>query len=85
MSYEKQDIEQLKIAYTAITSLLASNEALSDLLVVMAHAFDDEMLKALTLTAEWQKYLDSKRELEKTRELIEIFSAELKKLDASGN
>jgi hypothetical protein len=49
----------------------------------MAHALDEEVLKALTMTAEWQKYLESKRELENTRELIAIFAAELKNLDAS--
>jgi hypothetical protein len=83
MNDKKLDIQQAKIAYTAINSLLASNEALSDLLVVMAHALDEEVLKALTMTAEWQKYLESKRELENTRELIAIFAAELKNLDAS--
>ncbi|HEY8562938.1 MAG TPA: hypothetical protein VIL74_21345 [Pyrinomonadaceae bacterium] len=70
-----------KLAYTIIQSLLKNNEALSDLLVVMAHALDEDVVKALTATNEWQNYLEAKRELENTRIQIEKFTEELKKLE----
>jgi hypothetical protein len=70
-----------KLAYTIIQSLLDSHEALSDLLVVMSHALDEDVLKALTGTNEWQRYLESKRNLETTRVQIEKFTQELQKLE----
>jgi hypothetical protein len=80
---EKPDIDlpNAKLAYTIIQSLLASNEALSDLLAVMAHVLDEDVAKALTNTSEWQNYIDSKRELENTKLQIEKFTEELKKMD----
>lgn len=75
------DLPNAKLAYTIIQSLLQSNEALSDLLVVMAHALDQEVTKALTATNEWQNYLESKRNLENTKAQIEKFTEELKKLE----
>jgi hypothetical protein len=75
------DLPNAKLAYTIIQSLLASNEALSDLLVVMAHALDEDVTKALTQTREWEAYLESKRNLEETKLQIEKFTAELKKLE----
>ena len=80
---EKPDIDlpNAKLAYTIIQSLLASNEALSDLLAVMAHVLDEDVAKALTNTNEWQNYIDSKRELENTKLQIEKFTEELKKMD----
>lgn len=75
------DLPNAKLAYTIIQSLLKSNETLSDLLVLMAHALDEDTLKALTNTNEWQNYLDAKRELENTKLQIEKFTEELKKLE----
>jgi len=75
------DLPNAKLAYTIIQSLLKSNEALSDLLVVMAHVLDEDTVKALTNTNEWQNYMDSKRELENTKLQIEKFTEELKKLE----
>ena len=75
------DLENAKLAYTIIQSLLQANESLSDLLVLMAHALDEDVTKALTQTGEWQKYLESKRELEVTKEQIERFTAVLKELE----
>ena len=75
------DLTNAKLAYTIIQSLLVANESLSDLLVVMAHALDEDVTKALTMTNEWQKYLESKRNLEVTKERIEKFTAELKRLE----
>lgn len=75
------DLPNAKLAYTIIQSLLQANESLSDLLVVMAHALDEDVTKALTLTGEWQKYLESKRELEVTKEQIERLTEVLKAME----
>jgi hypothetical protein len=77
------DLPNAKLAYTIIQSLLEGQEALSDLLVLMAHALDEDVTKALTMTGEWQKYLESKRELENTKLQIEKFTTALKKLEGS--
>lgn len=75
------DLPNAKLAYTIIQSLLDGHEALSDLLVVMSHALDEDTLKALTATNEWQSYLESKRNLESTHAQIEKFTAELRRLE----
>jgi len=75
------DLPNARLAYTIIQSLLDAHEALSDLLVVMSHAIDEDVLKALTNTGEWEKYLESKRMLEGTRVQIEKFTEELKRLE----
>ena len=75
------DLPNAKLAYSIIQSLLDGHEALSDLLVVMSHALDEDTLKALTATNEWQNYLDSKRNLENTKAQIEKFTEVLKKLE----
>lgn len=74
------DLENARLAYTIIQSLLDGHEALSDLLVLMSHALDEDTLKALTGTNEWQMYLESKRGLETTRAQIERFTEELKRM-----
>lgn len=75
------DLPNAKLAYTIIQSLLGGHEALSDLLVLMAHALDEDVTKALTMTGEWQKYLESKRELENTKLQIEKFTETLRLLE----
>jgi len=75
------DLSNAKLAYTIIQSLLKNQEALSDLLALMAHALDEDVAKALTNTNEWEKYLESKRELDNTHLQIEKFTEELKKLE----
>ena len=75
------DLPRAKLAYTIIQSLLDGHEALSDLLVVMSHALDEDVLKALTSTNEWEKYLESKRNLQTTHVQIEKFTEELQKLE----
>ena len=75
------DYPNAKLAYTIIQSLLKNQEALSDLLALMAHALDEDVAKALTNTSEWEKYLEAKRELEHTKLQIEKFTEELKKLE----
>ena len=75
------DYPNAKLAYTIIQSLLKNQEALSDLLAVMAHVLDEDVAKALTNTGEWENYLDAKRELENTKIQIERFTEEMKKLE----
>ena len=75
------DLPNAKLAYTIIQSLLQSNESHSDLLVLMAHALDEDVTKALTATNEWQGYMESKINLENTKLQIEKFAEELKKLE----
>ncbi len=77
------DLANAKLAYTIIQSLLEGHEALSDLLVLMAHALDEDVTKALTMTGEWQKYLESKRNLENTKLQIEKFTEFLKLIENS--
>ena len=74
-------LPNVKLAYTIIQSLLQNQEALSDLLVLMAHVMDEDIVKAVTNTNEWEKYLESKRELENTKLQIEKFTEELKKMN----
>ena len=75
------DLPNAKLAYTIIQSLLDGHESLSDLLVVMSYALDEDTLKALTNTNEWEKYLESKRNMESTHAQIEKFTAVLKTLE----
>ena len=79
------DLPNAKLAYTIIQSLLQSNEALSDLLVVMAHALDEDVTKALTATNEWENYMESRRNMENTKAQIEKFTQELQALEESNN
>mgnify|MGYP000336115517 CR=1 FL=1 len=75
------DYPNAKLAYTIIESLLKSQEAMSDLLALMAQVIDEDVTKALTITSEWERYLEAKRELEITKQQIELFVEELKKLE----
>jgi len=75
------DRPNAELAYTIIQSLLDGHEALSDLLVLMSHALDEDTLRALTNTNEWGKYLESKRNLETARRQIEEFTEGLRKLE----
>jgi len=76
----EQDLatDEGKLAYTIIESLLDGHEKLGDLLVVMAHAIDEDVLKALTGTMQWEAYLESKRELETTKLQIDELIDRLK-------
>jgi hypothetical protein len=80
---ELKDIDQpnAKLAYTIIQSLLETNEVLSDLLVVMSHSMEEDLVKAMTNTNEWENYLASKRNLENTKLQIEKFTEQLKLLE----
>ncbi len=75
------DLPNAKLAYTIIQSLLKNQEALSDLLALMAHALDEDVAKALTNTNEWNSYLEAKRELETTKIQIEKLTEEMMKME----
>ncbi len=79
--YRDIDLPNAKLAYTIIQSLLTHQEALSDLLALMAHALDEDVTKALTATKQWESYIETKRELENTKLQIEKFTDELKLLE----
>ena len=76
------DLPNAKLAYTIIQSLLDGHEALSDLLVLMSHAVDEDVLKAMTNTNEWEKYLESKRNMENVSVQIGKLAEVLKTLDS---
>jgi hypothetical protein len=76
------DLPNARLAYTIIQSLLDGHEALSDLLVVMSHALDEDTLKALTATKEWEQYLESKRNMASTNEQIEKLTDALRQLES---
>ena len=76
------DLPNAKLAYTIIQSLLDGHEALSDLLVLMSHAVDEDVLKAMTLTNEWEKYLESKRNMENVHVQIEKLTEAFKSLES---
>jgi hypothetical protein len=67
------DVAQAELAHAIIESLLDHNRVVSDLIAVMAQALDDDTQKALVLTAQWQAYLESRRQLEHTRKDVEKF------------
>ncbi|MBX3283390.1 MAG: hypothetical protein KF756_13065 [Acidobacteria bacterium] len=73
--------DETKLAYTIIESLLEGHEKLSELLVVMAHAIDEDTLKALTGTMQWEAYLESKRALEQTKLQIDELIERLKVIE----
>ena len=75
------DLDQAELAHSIIESLLEHTRVISDLIAVMAQALDQDTTKALTLTAQWQSYLESRRQLEHTRRAIEKFVELMKKTD----
>jgi hypothetical protein len=67
------DASQFEIAQAIIEALLDHTRVVSDLVAVMAQALDEDTQKALVQTPQWQAYLESRRQLERTREDIERF------------
>ncbi|MDX6383951.1 MAG: hypothetical protein QOK48_1524 [Blastocatellia bacterium] len=65
--------DQAELAHSIIESLLEHTRVVSDLIALMAQALDPDTTKALTLTAQWQAYLESRRQLEHTRKDVEKF------------
>lgn len=74
------DGEQARLAYSIIESLLEHTRVVSDLIAVMAQALDADTQKALTQTPNWAAYLDSRRQLERTRADVEKFAEVMKEL-----
>jgi hypothetical protein len=70
---QNPDPSQFEVAHSIIESLLDHTRVVSDLIALMAQALDEDAQKALTLTSQWQAYLESRRHLERTREDIERF------------
>ncbi|MFY9622080.1 MAG: hypothetical protein WAM70_04910 [Pyrinomonadaceae bacterium] len=67
-----------ELAHSIIESLLDHTAVVSDLIALMAQALDQDTTKALTLTPQWQAYLESRRSMERTREEVEKFAAMMK-------
>jgi hypothetical protein len=74
-------LDQAELAHSIIESLLDHTHVVSDLIAVMAQALDPDTTKALTLTAQWQAYLESRRQMEHTRKDVEKFVELMKKAD----
>ena len=75
------DSDPIELAHSIIDSLLEHTRVVSDLIAVMAQALDQDTTKALTMTAQWQSYLESRRQLEHTRKDVETFVEMMKKTD----
>src|SRR5438094_9174166 len=71
-------LTQSELAHSIIESLLDHTRVVSDLIAVMAQALDQDTTKALTLTPQWQAYLESRRRMEHTREEVERFANMMK-------
>jgi hypothetical protein len=69
----ESDPNQSELAHSIIESLLDHTRVVSDLIAVMAQALDEDTQKALTQTKQWEAYLESRRQLERTRQDIERF------------
>jgi hypothetical protein len=72
------ELDQAELAHSIIESLLEHTRVVSDLIAVMAQALDADTTKALTLTAQWQAYLESRRRMERTRKDVEKFVETMK-------
>ena len=73
------DLAPTELAHSIIESLLDHTAVVSDLIALMAQALDQDTTKALTLTPQWQAYLESRRQMERTRQEVEKFAELLKK------
>ena len=74
----EDDLSPTDLAHSIIESLLDHTRVVSDLIAVMAQALDEDTQRALTQTAQWQAYLESRRRMETTREEVEKFAAFMK-------
>jgi hypothetical protein len=69
-----RDPDPTELAHSIIESLLDHTAVVSDLIALMAQALDQDTTKALTLTPQWQAYLESRRQMERTRQEVEKFA-----------
>jgi len=67
-------ISARKLAHSIIESLLDHTRVVSDLIALMAQALDQDTTRALTLTPQWQAYLESRRRMERTRDEVQKFT-----------
>ena len=72
-SNEESGLGQNELAHSIIESLLDHTRVVSDLIALMAQALDEDTTKALTMTPQWQAYLESRRRMEQTREELDKF------------
>lgn len=72
-SHEESGLGQNELAHSIIESLLDHTRVVSDLIALMAQALDEDTTKALTMTPQWQAYLESRRRMETTRAEVEKF------------
>jgi len=77
-SAQTAELDQSELAHSIIESLLEHTTVVSDLIALMAQALDPDTTKALTLTPQWQAYLESRRRMEQTRSEVERFVAHLR-------
>jgi hypothetical protein len=75
----EDDPTPTELAHSIIESLLDHTAVVSDLIALMAQALDQDTTKALTLTPQWQAYLESRRRMERTQEEVEKFVELVKK------
>jgi hypothetical protein len=73
-----RDPDPTELAHSIIEALLDHTAVVSDLIALMAQALDQDTTKALTLTPQWQAYLESRRQMERTRQDVEKFAAIMK-------
>ncbi len=66
--------EHARLAYKIIEALLEHTRVTQDLIALMAQVIDEDTTKALTNTPYWAAYLDSRRQMERTRQEIEQFA-----------
>jgi len=78
---EEADLNAAELAQSIIESLLEHTRVVSDLIALMAQALDQDTTKALTLTPQWQAYLESRRRMELTREEVGKFAEMMKRSD----
>lgn len=72
------DTDQAELARSIIEALLEHTRVVSDLIALMAQTLDQDTTKALTMTPQWQSYLESRRKMERTREDVEKFASVMK-------
>ncbi len=71
---QEPDSTPVELAHSIIESLLDHTCVVSDLIALMAQALDQDTTRALTLTPQWQAYLESRRRMEHTRAEVEKFA-----------
>jgi hypothetical protein len=72
-SEQTAELDQTELAHSIIESLLEHTTVVSDLIALMAQALDPDTTKALTLTPQWQAYLESRRRMERTQTDVQRF------------